>query len=50
MLAAIMAITDGTHAPHLVGDVPFGFVLPLALFWAWRPVRTLLPESGQQRR
>lgn len=43
---ALMAITDGSHTLHLAGDVPFGIILPVALLWAWHPVRTLLPAPA----
>lgn len=31
-----MALTDDEHRLHLVGDVPLGLALPIALLWAWR--------------
>lgn len=36
---AIMAIADHQHRAHLVGDVPLGLVIPIALTALWLPVR-----------
>ncbi|WP_280339636.1 DUF6632 domain-containing protein [Nocardia neocaledoniensis] len=36
---ALMAAVDSSHSMHLIGDIPLGFTLPIALTILWLPVR-----------